>query len=301
MTLMADDANALRNLRREIDNIDDSIHELLIRRTEVVGRIASVKKKNGGVATGMRPGREAEVVRRLLARHRGGLPPAVIVRLWRELIAAFTRLQGPLSVSVCAPEKSVGYWDLARFHFGSTTPMSLHRSANVVLRQVARGETTVGVLPLPDVDEEEPWWPLLASDTGAVPKVIARLPFVEDEAARFEDLGALVVAMMPQDDTSDDRSLIVVRGNARISRAGINQQLEAAGLDGQILAGMDREADRPDWLYLVEVAGFLAETDPRLAGFVESSRGRVTRVVPIGGYANPVEATGGRHAASAAE
>ena len=35
-----------------------------------------------------RPGREAEIVRRLLRRHRGAFPRPVIVRLWRELLSA---------------------------------------------------------------------------------------------------------------------------------------------------------------------------------------------------------------------
>ena len=35
----------------------------------------------------LRPGREALILRRLVARHRGPFSRAVLVRLWRELIS----------------------------------------------------------------------------------------------------------------------------------------------------------------------------------------------------------------------
>ena len=81
----------LDQLRREIDAIDDDLHRLIIRRSEVVGRIALAKASNGGGGTvALRPGREAVVLRRLLERHTGPFPAAALVRLWRELMGAFT-------------------------------------------------------------------------------------------------------------------------------------------------------------------------------------------------------------------
>lgn len=299
---MDKEPDTLGALRREIDRIDTSIHDLLMRRSEVVGRIDAVKKRGSALATGMRPGREARVIRRLVTRHRGALPAIVVARLWRELISAFTRLQGPLTVAVCAPEMSVGYWDLARSHFGSTTPMSLHRSPFVVLREVARGEATVGVLPMPESDDEDPWWPLLAAETEDTLIIITRLPFVEDKTSRFEDLAALVVSQAPQDNTADDKSLIVIGANARISRAGINQLLQAVDLEGRSVTALDTREDRPEWLHLVEVEGYLPDGDPKLHALIGAGGGRISRVVSIGGFANPISAASGVHpTASAAE
>ena len=294
--------DTLGALRREIDKIDTSIHDLLMRRSEVVGRIDGVKKRGSSLPTGMRPGREAKVIRRLISRHRGALPAAVVARLWRELISAFTRLQGPLTVAVCAPEMSVGFWDLARSHFGSTTPMSLHRSPFVVMREVARGAATVGVLPMPEADDVDPWWPMLASQTENTLKIISRLPFVEDEGSLLEDLAALVVSQMPQDNTDDDRSLIVIVANARISRASINDLLESVTLTGRSVTSLDSREDRPEWLHLVEVEGYLAEDDPKIESLIEGGGGRIRRVVAIGGFANPIRSAGGvEPTASAAE
>ena len=56
-------AGDLSELRANLDSIDDAIHDLLMRRAEVVSHIASVK-----TGAALRPGREAAIIRRLLAR-----------------------------------------------------------------------------------------------------------------------------------------------------------------------------------------------------------------------------------------
>ncbi|HYZ32124.1 MAG TPA: chorismate mutase, partial [Crenalkalicoccus sp.] len=65
------DAAALAALRAEIDTLDDALHDLLMRRAGVVARLAASRAK--GDAPALRPGREAAVLRRLLARHAGPL------------------------------------------------------------------------------------------------------------------------------------------------------------------------------------------------------------------------------------
>src|SRR4051812_5667942 len=73
--------SALAALRGEIDRLDDQIHDLVMRRAEVVATLANSRVKGG--ASPLRPGREAMILRRLLARHAGALPGGAVVRLWR--------------------------------------------------------------------------------------------------------------------------------------------------------------------------------------------------------------------------
>ena len=141
---------SLAGLRRQIDDIDDQIHDLLMQRTLVAGKIGAQKGRGNGI---MRPGREATVLRRLIARHRGRLPRALIVHIWREIFSANIALQGTLSVAVCAPEGTFGYRNLARDHFGWRTPMIAFRSAAQVLEAVSDGKASVGVLPVPHGEE----------------------------------------------------------------------------------------------------------------------------------------------------
>ena len=65
-------APTLAELRAEVDRLDDALHDLLMQRAEVVTRIAALGAQGKKIA--FRPGREAEIVRRLLARHQGSLP-----------------------------------------------------------------------------------------------------------------------------------------------------------------------------------------------------------------------------------
>ena len=96
------DAAELEALRAEIDRLDDALHATLLRRAEVVAAVAALHAKH---ANPLRPGREAAIIRRLLARHHGALPRHTIVRLWRELLAATTAMQGRFALAVCETDQ----------------------------------------------------------------------------------------------------------------------------------------------------------------------------------------------------
>src|SRR6266851_8518613 len=137
----------LAELRRRLDEIDDKLHDLLIERGEIISMVAA-SKRDGKLAASQ-PGREAEIIRRLVGRHHGAFPAATLVRMWREMLAATVRLQSPFSVAVFAPCDRQGFWDLARDHYGSNTPMAAYDSVSGVIRAVADEEASVGVLPMP--------------------------------------------------------------------------------------------------------------------------------------------------------
>ncbi len=188
---MTADAQSLDGLRVEIDEIDDAIHERLIRRAEIVVRLKALKPSHGAPGA-MRPAREAEILAHRLERHRGALPHAAIVGVWREIMAASLALQGSFSIAVCASRGALGYWDLARVHFGSAAPMRLYRSAAAALGAVERDRSIFAVLPMPTAGEADPWWPYLAERGGEGPWVVARLPLFEP--AEAASAPALLVA-----------------------------------------------------------------------------------------------------------
>ncbi len=277
--IMTSDNTNLDALRREIDEIDLRLLKALAERTAVVRRVAEAK--GGGPV--LRPGREAGVIRRLLSGAETGLPGPVVGRIWRELIAAYCRLQGPLEVAVCAPEKSVGYWDLARDHFGSGTRMTLHKSPAVTLRAVSETEGTVAILPLPQDGEDDPWWRFMTGRDGE-PRVIGRLPFVDNPGARFEDLHAMVVGRVPYDPSGDDISWLVISTNVEISRRSIGDHLKALGFKGTALASHN-ERGAGD-LHLFEVDGLIAADEPRLMDFAKRVGGNA-HVAVAGAFARP--------------
>jgi chorismate mutase-like protein len=280
---MPSDQPSLDDLRRQIDEIDAAVHDLLMRRTEVAQRIGAVK---GEDSIYMRPGREAVVLRRLIARHHGDLPRALIVRIWREIFAAVTALQGPLAVAVHAPEGSFGYRNLARDHYGWRTPITAYRSAAQVLEAVSDGRATVGVLPVPVEDGVDPWWRNLARDGEAVPRIVARLPFAVVASTSADRAEALAISLAVTEETGDDRSFLVIESGELVSLSHFRKLLGEADLEALDVQGSGEEGDRS--LKLVEVEGFVSEDDPRLARLMELDEGTLSHVWPIGGFAVPL-------------
>ena len=278
---------AINKLRRDIDVIDDAMHDLLMRRVEIVEKIGVLKDSAPGDLY-IRPEREARILRRLVSRHQGRFPAAVVARIWRELLASTTRLQGPFSVAVNAPEKSVGYWDMARDHYGSATRMTLHRLANPVLNAVFDGSVTIGLLPMPAEDDADPWWPKLIAGGGVLPRVIARLPFIEYGNGRFEDLGALAIALTMPGESGQDVSLFAVEATAGFSRGGVQEAFVTAGIPAKAIAVWSESPSAASHLHLIEIAEYIRPNDGRITAIADSHGEQIIRIVDLGGYAAPM-------------
>ncbi len=281
----ARDDSSLSELRRRIDDIDTAIHDLLMQRIGVTQRIGAAK---GAGSVFMRPGREAVVLRRLIARHKGDLPRALIVRIWREIFAAVTALQGPFAVAVYAPEGSFGYRNLARDHFGWRTPITAYRSAAQVLEEVSDGRATAGVLPVPVEDGTSPWWRILARDGEAMPRVVARLPFAQVESSSAEVPAALAISVTDPEETGNDRSYLVVETGQLVSRSNFKQLLANAGFEARDIQSWEEGDERS--LNLIEVEGFVPADDARLARLKEQDEGTFSHVWAVGGFAVPLTA-----------
>ena len=273
----------LKGLRRRLDEIDDRLQDLLIDRTEIVSMVAASKKEDNQAA--FQPAREAEIIRRLVGRHRGSFPVANLVRMWREMLAATVRLQSPFSVAVFAPADRPGCWDLARDHYGSNTPMLGCDTADQVIRAVATGRTSIGVLPLPVHGEADPWWPNLLSGPECAPRIVARLPFGARGNARA-DTDALAIGGGGHQESGLDRTLLAAQCSASTGEARVSDLLSAAGLASTLLVNRTREKA----LYLIEIQGFVAPSDAHLDAFRSQLGTSLDRLVCLGGYAVPLPA-----------
>ena len=284
-------APILDELRQRIDRIDDAIHDLLLERAEVVKQIGTAK---GAGQPMLRPAREAMILRRLAARHRGELPVAILLRMWRELISGLTQLQGRFAVAVCAPEDRRGFWDVARDHFGSLTPMTVVNSPVAAVRAVAEGTAAVGVVPFPAEDDADPWWRFINGDDDKTPHVVARLPFFGRGNGRGEDRDALAIALVPHEPTATgpaaltaDRSLLRIELGADLSRGRLKDALEAVELPPTSFCSWLGKGGGSS-VHLVEIAGFVGTRDPRLAACVDRLAPIPVRINTMGGYAVPL-------------
>lgn len=284
---MAKEKDKLRALRDQIDEIDNSIQDLLIKRTEVVEHVRIVKE-NEGSAIKIRPSREAEILYRLVARHKGTFPKRELARIWRELIVATLSSEGPFSMAVFEKESEPGYWDLARDQYGSFTPATRHTAARRVVEAVQTGQATLGIVPLPSHDDEEIWWRHLVSDKEGTPRIIARLPFIGSGNARNTGLEALVICPVDHEETGRDRSYIALETQDNIGFNIIEDALSQAGFSSAFHQLWHDPERPPGWTYLIEVFGFIRPEGRQMVRLLDTLGPRISRIVHLGGYAMPL-------------
>jgi chorismate mutase/prephenate dehydratase len=262
-------------LRAELDRIDNTIHDLLMQRAKIVEHVA-----RSGKPAAFRPGREASIIRRLLGRHQGALPPVAIVRIWRELLAGTTAMQGGFSLAVCDRDPGARVTQLAREHFGALTPLRAYTSAGQALVDVSQGAASVAVLPYPS--EDDSWWVALLHHEPRL-HVIGRLPFWQPRPDGAPVVQALVVAATPADASEQDQSLLALECDSDVSRARLSSELTGAGLKPRNMV-LVRQPGSPGANVLVEIKGSLADSDPRLTHLGAILR----RPVVLGSYAVPI-------------
>ena len=259
------------DLASELDALDDTLHDLLMRRAALAGQ--------SGPAT---PARQAKTVRRLAARHDGSFPLAVLVRIWREIMASMP--SAAPQVHVFAGDKVADYRDLARAYFGSVAAMESHPSASAVIHACANDASAFGLLPPPGSDENErPWWVQLSPSGQPGPRVIARLPLLAAQQS-----GAYAIGSLEQEPTGADTTVIILEASAGLSRTKLQSLIREVGFEAQLVAvGRDsvRSSSRQ---HLLEISGFVPRDDSRLGILLEQAGDTIQRVVCVGGYANPV-------------
>ncbi|MFN4088301.1 MAG: chorismate mutase [Alphaproteobacteria bacterium] len=278
-------APTLDELRREIDRIDAAMHDLLIQRTAVVEEVGRAKARENpaGPETRpqfFRPGREALVVRALVERHRGAFPLASLVRIWREIMTGQLRVQTEIGVAVYAPQGGGEYWDMARDHYGAGAAYVACARTHNVVAAVRSGAAGIGVLPLPQDDDGEPWWPLVATNEPNAPAIVARIPILA-EAGRPG--GALLLANVDPERTGADRAYVALETAGDASAASLAADLRGIGIGARPVG-----AAAGAGMHLFEAEEMILRGDPRLAEIEARSRGRIARALSLGGYALPV-------------
>jgi chorismate mutase/prephenate dehydratase len=270
---------SLDDLRREIDEIDDAIHDLIMKRADVVQHVGAAKKSQ--TALPIRPSREAFMLRRLSGRHKGPFQLSALARMWHEMIAAFTMIQASYKIAVFSDTSHHTLWDLARDQFGSQVPMTAFETRREVLQQVMNGQADVGVLPPPEEDDDHPWWTQLA--VPGAPVIVQRMPFAGVGNVRGVPAEAVAIARLEPEPTGDDVSFLVFATADPVSRSTLVSKMKEASLPGVLLASLEQNGE---WMHLAQVADFVAAEDERVTKFVKAGPAVAARV--IGAYAMPI-------------
>jgi chorismate mutase len=288
-------SSQLQEWRDRIDRIDNDVVRLLGERLEIVSLIGDERNKTGEQI--YVPAREAEIIRRLAARIGEGLPLGTMVRMWRELLGAAIQREGNFAVGVYVPDpaEGLGLWDIARDHFGSHVRLRAYKSTQGVAHAVTGAEVQVGVLPLPQEEESDPWWPILRLRQHNTPRVVARLPFGPPGNARRDR--ALVIGHATQRATGNaqgdilpenDCTVFVIENAEPISPDKLFTAMSAVGLTPTLRVS----AQRADPAMLIGVRGYVPTDDAKLDRLCEQLGVERSRLLYVGGYAAPLPEAG---------
>ena len=239
---------SLTDLRRDIDRIDEAMHALLLERSEIIDTLISVKKTEE-TGSAFRPAREADMMRRLVQRHKGILPLDTAESIWRVIIATFTHVQAPFAVHADVSAGDAMMRDSARFHFGFTVPYVPHAGAAGVVEAVSESKGDLGLVPAFATAQGTAWWNALEFESA--PKIIARLPFVE-RAQHPAPLDVFVVSRAAPDSMATEVETWSVRVAGWSAKAA-----RAAAALAEIVAVPDSAFDGAALLISVPAGGDL--------------------------------------------
>ena len=251
----------LTELRHQIDALDAELLRLVDARAALGQAIGEAKARDAVVTDPvslLRPDREAMLIRKLLAMPRQAASDQVVVRIWRELISENLRIQGQssggLHMNLVAREHSQELLVWARERFGFAPSFGYVDDAAAAIA-AARDVRQISVLSLDP--RSGAWWARLLAEKSV--RIIAALP--EMSQARPH---AVAVAAIAPEPTGDDLTFWVSDSGERENR--IIDDLGQRGFAAEWLCSAQG-------LKLFSIAGFVQETDVRLASALGSLSG----------------------------
>ncbi len=140
----------IKELRLEIDAVDDRILELLNKRAALVidvGKLKRVKKDEFHV-----PSREREIYERLSGQNHGPFPNEAVKSVFREIISASLALEAPMKVAFFGPKATFTHL-AAMQQFGLSAELVPQKSIPAVFEEVGKGRAKYGVVPVENSTE----------------------------------------------------------------------------------------------------------------------------------------------------
>ncbi len=150
---MNEQEQKLNKIRDRIDSLDQQIQNLVNERARCAQEVAEVKLEYGDTeANFYRPGREAQVLRKVIERNAGPLSGEEMARLFREIMSACLALEQPMKIAFLGPEGTYTH-DASLKHFGHSVKTVPHASIDDVFRDVEAGFSHFGVVPIENSTE----------------------------------------------------------------------------------------------------------------------------------------------------
>lgn len=135
----------LTDLRRQIDELDSRLLELLNERAQLAIEIG--KLKQASTKSVFAPERERFVLENVLARNSGPLPPESLRSIFGEIISSMRALEKPLTIAYWGPPATNTHLASVR-KFGSSSTFTPQDTIADVFEEVQRRQADFGVVPI---------------------------------------------------------------------------------------------------------------------------------------------------------
>lgn len=272
------DTGDLKAARKRIDALDDRIQDLISERAREAQQVAAIKREAGETSF-YRPGREARVLSRLLARNPGPLDEATMGRLVREIMSASLALESPLQVAYLGPEGT--YTQAAVYkQFGHGVETRPWAALDEVFRDVVAGKADYGVVPVENSTQGVVSYTLdlLVAGNLAISGEVD-LAVHHNLLTRADSLDGITILYAHAQSLAQCRKWLD-SSLPNVERCAVSSNGEAARLAAQ---------DGSAAAIAGAAAGELYELEP-LAASIEDEPGNTTRFLVIG--TDPVPPTG---------
>jgi chorismate mutase/prephenate dehydratase len=140
----------IEELRKQIDDLDDKIVDLLNQRATWAHKIAHRKRESN--TDPFVPARERQVFDNILAHNQGPLPDQAITDIYRVVIAAMRSLEKPLRIVYWGPPGSFTQMAALR-KFGSLPQMQAMAQVEDIFAEVEKRAADYGVVPMENSTE----------------------------------------------------------------------------------------------------------------------------------------------------
>jgi len=140
----------LKDLRHQIDGIDNQILELLNQRIDVIKQVGELKRSQNAII--YRPEREKEILHRLNSINKGGMTAEAIESVFVEIFAMSRNYELPERVGYLGPEGTFSH-QAAESRFGAMSNYVALGSIQSVFESVDTGRVRFGVVPIENNQE----------------------------------------------------------------------------------------------------------------------------------------------------
>ncbi len=268
--------NILTDLRKQIDEIDNVILDLLSKRSDIVSQVAIHKKE---LPVKIRPAREIQMNWNLAKHASKAYPAPVLQRIWREIITSTLTLEGGFTVSIFFDKlndlhTSLALWDLTRDHFGTWCPIYRKLNKIEMIEDLARYKTELAVLPIKNQSiDPTPWWLYLAhrpkQEGNWNPRISFHLPFSgpSNSHSYMDNIEALALSCAQPEASGYDESLYCIE--VKTSPEAYQKFMFTLSKEGYEIIERGEVGKHDFSAALIKFDGYLEENHPKILKFKE--------------------------------